>query len=163
MTDQPVRGCMACATYRAEGRACPRHRGKPNTPAPSGGGALTDDEWTELDAAIRSGNRRRIVTLVNGFFAARAAQPGTPTAVEALAEEMESLDDPHDPNAAGIVRQYGRRLRAALAQVEAQPDVDRLNREHPLDGEPDIWEAGALAAQRADFERDHINAARDES
>lgn len=23
---RPVQGCMACATYRAEGRACPTHR-----------------------------------------------------------------------------------------------------------------------------------------
>jgi predicted NBD/HSP70 family sugar kinase len=143
---------------------------RPSTPAPSGGGPLTDDERAQLADRIRltlpamlPGYPERIADGIAPWIAARAAQPGTPTAVEALAEEMESLDDPHDPNAAGIVRQYGRRLRAALAQVEAQPDVDRLNREHPLDGEPDIWEAGALAAQRADFERDHINAARDES
>jgi hypothetical protein len=26
---RPVQGCMACATYRSEGRACPRHRVTP--------------------------------------------------------------------------------------------------------------------------------------
>ena len=31
---RPVQGCMACATYRAEGRACPTHRTIPPGGAP---------------------------------------------------------------------------------------------------------------------------------
>jgi hypothetical protein len=31
---KPVHGCMVCATYRAEGRACPTHRTAPE-PAPA--------------------------------------------------------------------------------------------------------------------------------
>jgi hypothetical protein len=129
------------------------------TPAPSGGGALTDDERAvviEASHPSRPDREALLVAAVERILAARAAQPGTPTAVEAPNRAaLDGCGHPNHGNAdhdcgpfaqaaqpptltavealadewewehdGGSTMSHGwaaERLRAALAQVEAQP------------------------------------------
>jgi hypothetical protein len=133
---------------------------KPSTPAPSGG-ALTDDErealaepvydayrlgkfgakeylpmWHELDRKpMETPEAAAVIAAVERILAARAAQPGTPTAVEALADifheriavarrldrgRKTNMVDGMNAREANVWDVAERDLRAALAQVEAQ-------------------------------------------
>jgi hypothetical protein len=125
----------------------PRHRtggdvteraGTACTPAPSGGGALTDDERAvviEASHPSRPDREALLVAAVERILAARAAQPGTPTAVEALADifheriavarrldrgRKTNMVDGMNAREANVWDVAERDLRAALAQVEAQ-------------------------------------------
>jgi hypothetical protein len=118
MTDQPTSRCVDCGhvgpTYSR--RRCTRCGGpaKPSTPAPSGGDALTDDEKALFDA--------RLAGFVAGFHAARAAQPPTPTAVEALAADWQAqVEDTAGATVVIDLEDALARLRAALA--DGAPDI----------------------------------------
>jgi hypothetical protein len=119
---------------------------RPSTPAPSGGGPLTDDERAQLADRIRltlpamlPGYPERIADGIAPWIAARAAQPGTPTAVEALADQIAAHDayrvndDGWTVCICGHVAEgddddgsHARHVAAALAQVEAQPNEEEL-------------------------------------
>jgi hypothetical protein len=108
---------------------------RPSTPAPSGGGPLTDDERAQLADRIRltlpamlPGYPERIADGIAPWIAARAAQPGTPTAVEALADQWNETPDytasEYDQGRVDQRHAMTEQLLAALAQVETQPSQD---------------------------------------
>jgi hypothetical protein len=103
-----------------------------STPAPSGGGALTDAARPACTWQIcrRSPNACLAwCKCVCHDFAARAAQPRTPTAVEALADQWNETPDytasEYDQGRVDQRHAMTEQLLAALAQVETQPSEDK--------------------------------------
>jgi hypothetical protein len=117
----------------------------PDRPAPSGGGtptaveALADQVWRESQQGHMiihdAGIMQDIVLRLRAALAQdEEQQPPTPTAVEALERLLETAveNDDHEGYSAGYIFGLETAI-AALVQDKAPIDVDRLNREHPLD------------------------------
>jgi hypothetical protein len=101
---------------------------RPSTPAPSGGDALTDGEKESILRAHVHISPKALIAAVERILAARAAQPGTPTAVEALADQWNETPDytasEYDQGRVDQRHAMTEQLLAALAQVETQPSQD---------------------------------------
>jgi hypothetical protein len=120
MTDQP------CECWPAHHRPGCKHRShQPSTPAPSG--AYSVECW-------RCGARTDTTHDAHCPDRPAPSGGGTPTAVEALERLLETAveNDDHEGYSAGYIFGLETAI-AALVQDKAPIDVDRLNREHPLD------------------------------
>jgi hypothetical protein len=97
----------------------------PSTPAPSG--AYSVECW-------RCGARTDTTHDAHCPDRPAPSGGGTPTAVEALERLLETAveNDDHEGYSAGYIFGLETAI-AALVQDKAPIDVDRLNREHPLD------------------------------
>jgi hypothetical protein len=131
MTDQPRTcwrsECRERCAYHGACQPLPR-ADQSSTPAPSGDGALTDDEWSAICRAAGVEHTEdacdALKVTVERILAARAAQPGTPTAVEALADWYDAQMNWRPWGVGAAIRAAVAQDRAALAQVEAQPSEE---------------------------------------
>jgi hypothetical protein len=101
------------------------------TPAPSSGGTLTDDEREALEVATalygwatHSEALEAVCKQVERILAARAAQPPTPTAVEALRDAADEVDSgptfPLPPSVVSALLRERADSLAALAQDKGE-------------------------------------------
>jgi hypothetical protein len=110
---------------------------QPSTPAPNGGDALTDEVETVLreivDAHGECDHDGEDCLIPRARAALAAVRVTRHDAIKAAATALYScgVQVPEGVSYAGVVRSV---ILAARAAQPVTPDVDRLNREHPLDG-----------------------------